>query len=81
MLLALGLAACASSGLTDAECRNTNWRERGREDGRAGHPSQLVRVRQQCASRGVEIDQRAYLDGYRVGYDEWDRIMGSMRNR
>jgi hypothetical protein len=81
MLLALGVAACASFELTEAECRSTNWSERGREDARAGHPSQLVRLRQQCASHGVQIDQRAYLEGYRVGYDEWDRLMGSMRSR
>ena len=81
MLALLGLAACAASGLSEAECRSTNWNQRGKDDGRAGHPSQLVRLRQQCAGQGVEIDQRAYLDGYRVGYDEWDRIMGSMRNR
>jgi hypothetical protein len=81
MLLALGIAACASLELNDAECRSTNWSERGREDARAGHPSQLVRLRQQCASHGVQIDQRAYLEGYRVGYDEWDRLMGSMRSR
>ena len=75
------LSTTACAGMTESGCRDTNWHERGRQDAFDGHPAQIVRLRQQCAALGVQIDQKAYLEGYRVGYDEWDRVMGSMRNR
>lgn len=80
LLLVLGLAAGCST-LTEAECRSTNWYQRGHDDGFGGHPTQIVRLRQQCASHGVEIAQRDYLEGWRIGHNEWDRLIGSMQNR
>jgi len=81
LLVLLSAAACAAFELTEAECRSTNWYERGHEHGFGGHPTQIVRLRQQCARHGVEIAQRDYLEGWRIGHSEWDRLIGSMQNR
>jgi Protein of unknown function (DUF2799) len=78
--LLLALAAGCST-LTEAECRSTNWYQRGHDDGFGGHPTQIVRLRQQCARHGVEIAQSDYLEGWRIGHNEWDRLIGSMQNR
>ena len=83
-LIALALAlltGCALFPLGEAECR-PNWREVGYAHGYGGHLPQDLRLMSECRERyGVEVDQTAYLQGWRDGYDEWDRIIGSMRNR
>lgn len=82
LLVLVGLlSGCASWSPTDAECRNMNWHQRGYDDGYFGHPPQDLRLGPQCRRHGVEIDQPRYLEGWRAGYWEWDRLMGSMRTR
>ncbi len=83
MLVPLALAAgCALFPLGEADCRAPDWRQVGFAHGYAGHPPQDLRWVSECLERyGAEVDQAAYLAGWRVGHDEWDRIIGSMRNR
>ena len=66
-LLALLLAGCA------VDCTNSDWRARGYNDGYFGHPPQDLRIAAACPAFG----QASYLEGWRAGHDEWDRLMGS----
>jgi hypothetical protein len=72
MLLAL-LAACAAFSPSETGCRSMDWRSRGYADGYGGHPPQDLRLAQACARFGVAIPP-AYLEGWRAGHDEHDRL-------
>jgi hypothetical protein len=37
-----------------------------------------MRLVQECRRYGVEVPQNEYLEGWRDGHDEWDRLMGSI---
>ena len=79
LLLATG---CALFPLDESECRGVDWQKRGYADGFGGHLSQSMRLSSECKQRfGVEVPEEEYLKGWREGYDEWYRIMGSMRNK
>jgi len=82
-VLAAGvLAACALFPLGEADCRVADWRQRGYDHGYAGHLSQDMRLASECRERfGVEVNVDAYLAGWRDGYDEWYRLMGSFDRR
>jgi hypothetical protein len=75
------LAACSALQFTEAECRGMNWYERGEQEGFGGHPSQIMRLTQQCAKHGVAVPESDYLKGWEAGHDEWYRINGSMGMR
>jgi len=62
------LAGCA------VDCRDLNWRQRGYADGFGGHPPQDLRIARSCPG----FSQEPYLEGWRAGYDEWYRMIGSM---
>lgn len=79
LVLSALLSGCAAFTFSEADCRNMNWFQRGEDDGKGGHPTQIVRFTQQCARHGVVVAQADYLKGWEVGHDEWDRLMGSMR--
>ena len=81
MLLLPFLAGCAAFALSEAECRSANWYQRGERDGFGGHPTQIVRLTQQCAKHGVVVAEADYLKGWEAGHDEWDRLIGSMQKR
>jgi len=77
--LTLALAAgCAAFDLTEAQCRGTNWTERGYADGYGGHPQQFLRLQQNCRRFGVEVAEAEYFKGWEGGHDEWYRLIGSM---
>jgi hypothetical protein len=65
--------ACILAGCA-ADCRDSNWRSRGYADGFGGNPPQDLRLAPACAG----FSQAAYLEGWRDGYDEWYRLMGSI---
>lgn len=77
-LLAL-LAGCALFPLGEADCKGVDWHSRGYADGFGGHPRQDMRLIPECRERfGVDIGQEQYLAGWQEGYNEWDRMIGSM---
>ena len=81
--MALGclLAGCALFPLKESDCVGVDWRQRGYADGFSGAFPQDLRLVEECRRRyGVEVLQEDYLAGWRDGYDEWYRLMGSMRN-
>ena len=71
LLLCIALGGCAA--MTEAECRGTNWYERGRTDARiyAIQPT-IARYARECAAYGVQLPEAAYMDGWRIGYGEWN---------
>ena len=76
------LSGCSLFPLGEADCRPPNWQQVGYAHGYGGHLPQDLRLMSECRERySAEIDQAAYLQGWRDGYDEWDRLIGSMRNR
>jgi hypothetical protein len=79
--LACLLAGCALFPIKESECVGVDWRSRGYDDGFAGHPQQFLRLQQECRRFGVEVDEAQYFEGYKAGYDEWYRLMGSMDGR
>jgi hypothetical protein len=76
------LAGCALFPLQEADCRGVNWERRGYADGYGGHPQQYSRLSPECQRRfGVEVSEADYFKGWRDGYDEWYRLIGSMQKR
>jgi hypothetical protein len=76
--LACLLTGCAAFNFTEADCRAINWYERGERDGFGGHPAQDLRLARECGRLGIRIPEGEYLKGWRAGYDEWYRLIGSM---
>jgi hypothetical protein len=80
--LCFWLAGCAVFPLTEADCRPASWQQQGYNDGYFGNLPQDLRLSQECQQRyGIQMAQDEYLAGWRAGYDEWDRLIGSFRNR
>ena len=80
-LLAL-LAGCALFPLQEADCKGVNWEQRGYADGYGGNPQQYSRLSSECKQRfGVDVPEAEYFKGWRAGYDEWDRLIGSIDKR
>lgn len=81
LVLAL-LGGCALFPLGEAECKGVNWEQRGYADGYGGHPQQYSRLSSECKQRfGVDVPEAEYFKGWRDGYNEWDRLWGSMDKR
>ena len=78
VLLLLTLSGCALFPLSEADCRPVSWKQRGYDDGYFGNPPQDLRLTQECRRYGIEVAQSDYLAGWRDGYDEWYRLMGSI---
>jgi hypothetical protein len=72
------LSGCAAFTISEADCRNVNWQQRGYDDGYGGHPPQDMRLTRECSRFGVRLSEAEYLRGWREGHNEWDRLIGSM---
>jgi hypothetical protein len=73
---------CALVPLGEADCKAADWRQRGYEHGFSGFGPQDMRLIPECRERfGVEIARDEYLEGWRLGYNEWDRLMGASMRR
>src|SRR5512134_2111260 len=72
------LAGCALFPLKESDCVGVDWRKRGYADGYGGHPQQFLRLQQECRRFGVEVNETEYFAGWKDGYDEWYRLIGSM---
>jgi hypothetical protein len=82
LLLLTLLAGCVLFPLSEAECNGVSWERRGYADGFGGHPQQYSRLSSECKQRfGVEVPEAEYFKGWRAGYDEWYRLIGSMQKR
>jgi len=72
------LAGCALFSLKESDCVGVDWRKRGYADGYGGHPQQFLRLQQECRRFNVEVNEAEYFAGWKEGYDEWYRLIGSM---
>jgi Protein of unknown function (DUF2799) len=72
------LSGCSAFAFNEAECRSMNWQQRGYADGYGGHPPQDLRLARECGRFGVQVPESQYAAGWRAGYDEWYRLIGSM---
>ena len=79
ILVTVLLSGCAGFIYSESDCRSADWRSRGYDHGYFGNPPQIARVQYDCGSYGIEVPDTEYLAGWKDGYDEWDRLMGSMR--
>jgi Protein of unknown function (DUF2799) len=62
LAVALALAGCAS--LSEKECRNANWGEIGRQDGRDGHTlARLADHTEACRKLGIAPDEPLWRAG------------------
>ena len=81
LLLSL-IAGCALFPLDESDCKGVDWVKRGYADGFGGNPQQYLRLERECRQRfGVQVPEDQYFAGYRDGYDEWDRMIGSMQRK
>ena len=79
-VLLFAVAACAGSGMDEAECRATDWRAAGFEDGARGRgPENFGRFRKACAGHGVTADFDAYLAGHGEGLARFCRPQNGYR--
>ena len=71
--VAYALAGCAT--IPEDRCPSVDWTAQGVQDGRAGHASdRLVKHREACAGARIAPDERAWLEGRRVGLAEDCRL-------
>jgi len=75
------VSGCALFPLKEADCRPASWQQRGYDDGYFGNLPQDMRLSQECARFGIQVAENDYLAGWRAGYDEYDRLMGSFKNK
>lgn len=67
------IAGCASA--VEADCRNGNWYALGERDAMAGLPPRVDQYAAQC---GPRVADASYMEGWQVGYTEWNRrVSGS----
>jgi len=77
ILIAMLLAGCAP--MTQTQCRAIDdWYQQGLQDAMSGNRPKLEQYASQCGGYGVKPAETAYMDGWRIGYSEWNqRVSGS----
>lgn len=71
--IVLVITGCASA--MEADCRAGNWYALGERDAMAGLPPRIDQYAAQC---GTRVADATYMEGWQVGYTEWNRrVSGS----
>ena len=73
-ILCLFLGGCAS--LTEGDCRTGSWYALGERDAMAGLQPRIDQYAAQC---GAVASAPSYMEGWQVGYTEWNRRVSSSR--
>ena len=72
--LSLGLAGALLAGcanFTEQQCRSANWYDIGEQDALFhGLRPQIHQIAHQCGKVGVEVPEKAYMDGWNAGNRE-----------
>jgi hypothetical protein len=68
-LLLLLIAGCA--GISESECRGTDWAALGKRDGSVGMNWQIDQLAHACSRFGVKVDEAGYLQAWREAYSDW----------
>ena len=73
-LTSLLLGGCA--GMSESECRSTNWQALGELDGGVyGTRPRIDQYAHQCRAYSVEASEKEYMAGWQYGYGEYLRRM------
>jgi hypothetical protein len=65
------LAGCA--GLSENECRSTDWAQLGERDGISGNRPRIEVYDYQCGRYNLHAAEKDYMDGWWVGNAEFVR--------
>ena len=71
LALSLVLAGCA--GMSESQCRTSNWAQLGERDGLLGGPPRIDVYSYQCGRYNVAAAEKNYLDGWWLGHAEFVR--------
>ena len=72
LVLAAALLAGGCAGMTQTECRTSNWYEVGYRDGDIyGLRPQIDQYAHQCSAFGVNPAEKEYIAGWVDGYREF----------
>jgi len=69
---ALALLLCACAGLSEADCRKTDWYDLGFRDAILALRPQDITYAEACEKHGVKIDSARYQQGWTEGKYEAD---------
>ncbi len=76
LALCVLLAGCAP--MMESECRAGDWYALGQRDAMAGLPPRIDQYAAQCGRFAVQPSEPSYMEGWQVGYTEWNhRVSGS----
>src|SRR5262245_59981856 len=79
VLVTVLLSGCAGFIYSEADCKKADWRALGYDHGYFGSTPQITRLQYDCGSHGIAVAETEYFAGWKDGYDEWDRLIGSHR--
>jgi hypothetical protein len=77
IIVCLLLGGCAS--MTEGDCRAGNWYALGERDAMAGLRPRIDQYADQCGRFAVRPAEGNYMDGWQVGYTEWNRRTSGSR--
>lgn len=77
LVLCLLVAGCAP--MAESECRSSNWYALGERDAMGGLPPRIDQYAYQCSRFSVQPSESTYMEGWQVGYTEWNRRMAGSR--
>ena len=74
LLLLAGALLSGCAGMSDAECRSTNWYALGERDGlHYGLRPRIDQYAYQCERHGVQASEPDYMAGWTDGYRDFIR--------
>jgi hypothetical protein len=79
LLTTILLGGCASTAISENECRSTNWYARGEQDALMGNRPQIDTYNEQCSRFGAAPSEQDYMSGWAAGYGEWNRRVSGRR--
>ena len=72
LLVLAGALLSGCAGMSDAECRSTNWYALGERDGlHYGLRPHVDQYAYQCTRHGVQVSEPDYMAGWTDGYREF----------
>ena len=77
LVLCLLIAGCAP--MPESECRSSNWYALGERDAMGGLPPRIDQYADQCSRFSVRPSEPGYMEGWQVGYTEWNRRVSGSR--
>lgn len=77
LFLIAGLTLVACTTLSRRECETIDWKQRGAADGSKGAPpGKFVREAQACREHGLQANEAAYQEGFKLGLENFCTYKG-----